>query len=234
MGDWGFDDFKTYLKFQLGQRTDLSAATDDSSNLYGIWVNLAYRELTTTVKLLGKEYNFFFPETEANSTATTTDGTNYISTPTDCLYVEDIFDETNIRWLEPIPHRQFVQYTDRADTSAEGDPVEWVRRGSYIYLHPTPGTTDDTLRIYYKDRVDNLVTTGATVIGAEWDEIILQLALLKALRWTNDYEALSTESNSLGALLDAQSTLYHREELGREPMVRPSVLWIQRGQGYKT
>ena len=233
MGDWSFSQFKTYLKFQLGQRTDLEEATDDSEDLYGVWVNLAYRELTTTVKLLGQEYNFFFPETEVDTTETTTDGTNYVSTPADCLYVEDIFDETNIRWLEPIDHRKFVKYTDRADTNAEGDPTEWVRRGSYIYLHPTPGTTGDTLRIYYKDRVENLEDDDTTVIGAEWDEIILVLALLKGLRWTNEYEALGTEAKSLAALIDSQSTLYKREELGRDNILRPSQLYLQRGRGYK-
>lgn len=234
MGDWGFDDFKKYLKFQLGQRTDLSAGGDDAEDLYGIWVNLAYRELTSATKLLGSEYNFHFPETEVdNAGATTTsDGVNYVSTPSDCLYIEDIYDTTSNRWLEPMPNSTFVQYTDRSDTNAEGPPTEWLRRGSSVFLHPTPDTTY-TLTIYYKKRVVNLTGSTATVIGAEWDEIILQLALIKALRWTKEYDAVSTEAKALGALLDQQANLYKREELSKEPIIKPSVTYLRRGQGYK-
>jgi len=233
MGDWGFDDFKKYLKFQLGQRTDYEAATDDAENLYGVWVNLAYRELTTARKILGQEYNFRFPQIETSTDKTTTDGTAYIDVPTGATYIHDIFDETNNRWLEPIPWREYVKYTDRDDTNAEGDPTQWVRRGSYIYLHPTPGTTDDTIRVYHGKVVDNLEGTGVTSIGAEWDEIILQIALLKGLRWTNEYESLDTEAKALSLMLDQMIGLYKKEELGRNMFVHPSPTYIHRSGGYK-
>ena len=135
MGDWGFDDFKRYLKFQLGQRPDIEAATVDAENLYGVFINLGYRELTKGRKLLGQEYNFRFPQIETVSDKDTSDGVAYVAVPDDTIYIEDIYDEDNKRWLEPIPHRQYLQYTDRADTSAEGEPAEWVRRGSNIYIH---------------------------------------------------------------------------------------------------
>ena len=238
MGDWKFSEFTNYLKFQLGQRTDLEAATDNAEDLYGVWINLGYRELTTARKILGKEYYFRFPQTEISGTKTTTDGENYVAVPTGCIYIEDIYDETNNRWLEPIPHREFIQYTDRSDTNAENKPTEWVRHGSdagvdNVYLHPTPDTTGETLRIYHKKLVTYLTGSGVTVISAEWDEIILQLALLKGLRWTKEYETLSVEAKTLGALLDQQVGLYKKEELGRDQFMRPSITYLRRGEQYK-
>lgn len=232
MGDWGLDDFAKYLKFQLGQRTDLSAAGDDTENLYNVWVNLAYRELTKSRKLLNKEYNFRFPQIETVSDKDTTDGTNYVAVPTGCIYIEDIYDEDSDRWLEPMRHREFIQYTDRSDTNAESKPTEWVRRGTNVYLHPTPDATY-TLNIYYIPLVANLTGTGVTLIGAEWDEVILQLALIKALRWTKEYEAMGAEAKALGTLLDQLVGVYKKEELGRDDFIRPSIVYTNRGHGYK-
>ena len=232
MGDWGLNSFAKYLKFQLGQRTDLAAATDDAESLYETWTNLAYRELTMGRKLIGQEYNFRFPQIETSGTDDTADGPAYVDVPTGCIYIEDVYDETNDRWLEPIPHREYVKYTDRSDTSAEGKPTEWVRRGSYVYLHPTPDAIY-SLRIYYAPLVANLTGTGTTLIGAEWDEIILQLALLKGLRWTKEYETLAVEAKTLGALLDQMAGIYKKEELGRDQFMRPSITYLRRGEQYK-
>ena len=232
MGDWGFDKFKLYLKFQLGQRPDIEAATGSAENLYGVWVNLAYRELTKGRKLLGKEYGFRFPQIETSGTDNTEDGVAYIDVPSGCIYVEDVYDETSKRWLEPIPHRQYLQYTDRADTSAEGEPAEWVRRGSYVYLHPTPGAIY-SVRMYYAPLVAELTGTTAASTGAEWDEIILQLALVKALRWTKDYEAMGAEAKALGTLLDQMVGVYKKEELGRQPFVKADRMALGRGVAYK-
>ena len=235
MGDWGFSDFKRYLKFQLGQRPELEAAGDDSENLYGVWVNLAYRELTKGRKLLGKEYGFRFPQIETSGTDDTADGTAYVDVPSGCIYVEDIYDETSNRWLEPISHRTYVEYTDRSDTNAEGEPTEWVRRGSYVYIHPTADAIY-SLRMYYAPLVAILTGTApldTTLIGAEWDEIVLQLALVKALRWTKDYEAMGGEAKALGTLLDQMVGVYKKEELGRQPFIRADRMALGRGEGYK-
>jgi hypothetical protein len=110
--------------------------------------------------------------------------------------------------------------------------VEWVRRGSNIYVHPTP---DDayTLNIYNWPLVAELSGTTAATTGAEWDEIILQLGLVKALRWTKDYEAMGAEAKALGALLDQMAGVYKKEELGRQPMIRADRMALGRGVAYK-
>lgn len=231
MGSWGFDDFKKYLKFKLGQRDDLEAAGDDAENLYGIWTNLAYRHLTTNRKFFGRQYNISFPERGTSTTDTTVDGQAYIDVPAGTLYVEDLYDETNNRWLEPIHHRKYVKYTDRDTASAEGEPTEWVRRGSYLYLHSTPDDTY-TIRIYTQQIFDDLTGSGTTEIGKEWDEIILQLALVKALKWTKDYQEYEVEKKELFDLLDGMLGVYGKEELGKNEYMHLPWSYLNRS-GYR-
>jgi len=188
MGAWGFDTFKELLKQRAGLRGDLDSLGTSSLNYYGIWVNNAYRQLCTQNNVLGLKKNLYFPELFTSTTATTTDGTAYVSTPASTLYITEVFDTTNGRKLDWIPWKKYIEYTDRTDTDKEGDATEWVRYGSRIYLHPTPSTTGDTLTIYYKKLVADLASADPTIIGAEWDEPILELAAYKMFSAIAEYE----------------------------------------------
>ena len=188
MGALGFDDFKEILKYRLGDRADMESAGDSSLNYYGLFINSAYRQLCTQDSILGLKKRLYFPQLMTSTTDTTTDGTAYIDAPSDCLYITDVYDSTNDRNLDWIPWREYLEYTDRSDTSSEGDATEWTRSGEYIYLHPTPGTTGDTFTIYYKKLVADLSGSATTEIGAEWDDVIIELASYKAFTFVHEYD----------------------------------------------
>lgn len=187
MGALGFDDLKEILKLRAGNRADLSAAGDSSLNYYGIWVNSAYRQLCTQDKILGLAKRLYFPQLFTSTTKTTTDGTAYVTEPDDCLYITDVYDTTNNRNLDWIPFKEYLEYTDRTNTASEGDPTEWTRSEGRVYLHSTPGTTGDTLTIYYKKLVADLSGTQTTAIGAEWDDVILELAAYKMFTFLHEH-----------------------------------------------
>lgn len=188
MGALGFDTFKEYVKLRCGNRADLSAAGDSSLNYYGIWVNSAYRQLCTQDKILGLPKKLIFPQLHTSTTKTTTDGTAYVTDPTDVLYVTEVYDTTNNRKLDNISWKKYIEYTDRTTTTSEGEPTEWTRARGRIYLHPTPDTSGETLTVYYKKLVADLSGTLTTDIGAEWDDVIVELATYKAFTWLHEYE----------------------------------------------
>ena len=187
MGALGFDTFKEMLKLRAGNRADLTAAGDSSLNYYGIWVNSAYRQLCTQDNILGMRKRLYFPQLMTSTTKTTTDGTAYVAAPSSMLYIVDIFDTTNGRNLSWIPWRKYLEYTDRTSTTSEGEPTEWSRYGAYVYLHPTPDTTGETLTIYYKKLVADLTGELTTDIGAEWDDAIVELASYKMFTFLHEH-----------------------------------------------
>ena len=150
MGALTFAYLKEMVKLRLGNNAAWSAAGDSSLDYYGIWVNSAYRMLCTQDKVLGLPKKLYFPELLTSTTKTTTDGTAYVTVPSDVLYITEVYDTTHNVRLTNIPWKQYIEYTDRTTTTAESDPTEWVRYSGYIYLHPTPQTTGDTMTIYYK------------------------------------------------------------------------------------
>ena len=228
MGDWGFDDFKAYLKIQFGNRDDLETTGASSDiNLYGVWVNLAYKELVNRNRWWGRKIDFYFPqlETDTNresSAITTTDGTEYVSVPTDALIIRDIWDETNDRSLDRIASwNEYVDYTGRDDTSAENKPTEWIRNGTYIYLYPTPDATY-TLRVYYRKIPADLTSSGVTLIGSEWDEIILLGAKIKGKTWLGDKDDLEETKKEWAEKVDGLVGIYSEEERDINVRAKPA------------
>ena len=218
MGDYTYDSFIKYVKFRMGQRTDLSSV--DSEDLYGTWVNAAYKMLTSKNVIFGIKgfhKSFYFPELEtADTSQSTVDGTAYIDVPSDCLVIREVEDTTNDRLLTPTSWREYKKYADRADTSAESEPTEWVRRGTYIYLHPTP---DDayTMTIDYRQRVTVDISGDSTTdIGNEWDEPILQLATYKGLMWMEEFDKAQIVKEEFKETVADILGIYFQEELGRE------------------
>lgn len=235
MGSYSFDNFRAYLKLRFGNADEFESPI----NYYGIWTNNAYRQLTTKDRLIlpdsggrGTVFKLKLPELETDTTATTTDGQAYITTPTDALVVRHIFDETNGRKLKWIPWARYVRYTDRADTAAEGDPFEWNHRGSKIYLHPTPDATM-TMRVYRKLRYTAL-SAGAdvTLLGAEWDDVILELAFIEGNRWLNRWDLVKVAQTNLVEMLSGLITVYDTEEKDRDEFWRPDEAYNQRGSHY--
>ena len=226
MGALAFDELKEILKLRCGNRADLESAGDSSLNYYGIWVNSAYRQLCTQDFVLGLRKKLYFPQLMTSTTKTTTDGTAYVTTPSDVLYIIDVYDTTNNVNLENISWEKYLEYTDRTSSTAEGDPDEWSRYGSYIYLHPTPGTTGDTLTVYYKKLVANLTGTVTTAIGAEWDDVILELAAYKAFLFLHEYEKSKVCKEAFLEMAVGLASVYDNEGVDTDLTIGPSSSYM--------
>lgn len=211
MGTETLTTFLENVKLQLGNNTAFASPTD----FYTRWINRAYIRLTTQDIFWGTRRRFYFPQLETSSTAATADGVVYVSVPTDCLVVRDIYDTTNNRKLTNIPHPTYVGYTDRSNTSAEGKSTEWVRQGTYLYLHPTPDAIY-TLRIYYR-KIPAILSLGAdaTVLGTEWDEPIITLAAYTGKIWTMDYDKAKILKQEFLDQTAGLVSLYGAEEKAR-------------------
>jgi len=226
MAAWGYDDFVGYLKFRLGERSELESATDQSQNLYGVWINSAYRQLTNSDRVWGLALDYCFPELNVESVpATTTDGVQYVSTPTDCLYIQEVYDYTNSKRLDWIPWAEYVGYTNRYDTTAEGEPNKWHRRGEYIYLHPTPDTTGEYIYIYYRKKVPNLSGTDETLIGDEWDEVILTLATIKGLIWLRDWDKVKDLKDEWRDMVTGLVGHPSKEQRAQRANIQPELIY---------
>uniref|UniRef100_A0A6M3KXW4 Uncharacterized protein n=1 Tax=viral metagenome TaxID=1070528 RepID=A0A6M3KXW4_9ZZZZ len=212
MGTINFGAMKEYAKFQLGNNTEFEAVGSSATNFYGLWVNRAYNHLTTRDRFFGVRRDFYFPQLETSSTANTVDGTAYVSVPTDCLIIREVYDTTNNRKLVNVPHSEYVGYTSRTDTTAEGQPTSWVRQGTYIYLYPTPDATY-ALRIYHRKIPVVLSVDGAvTEIGDEWDDIIVQLAVYYGKFWTGDYEGAKMAREDVNDRIASLISIYGKEK----------------------
>ena len=228
-GTYKFTEFTAYLKLMFGNNDTLREPID----YYGVWINTAYHRLTTRNRLWGLKKSFEFPELETVNTATTTtDGTQYISVPTDCLHVRDLYDKTNDRYLVNIPYREYLKYLDRFDTSAEGEPIEWVRAGTRLYLHPTPDTTGETIYIYYRKIPTALSGVLTTAIGPEWDEIILQQAFIIGKEWLGEYDKATALKKDLAESIAGLIGIYDLEEMASQPTHKPESQ-VTLEQGYK-
>lgn len=228
---WGLDDFTKYLKITFSRRTDLESI--DSENLYETWINSAYRDLTTRKKFWTLKKEFYFPELFTNDTSqSTSDGVAYIDVPSDCLYIEDVFDVTTGKQLDWMSWGWYKSQTDRSDTSKENNPIKWHRRGDYIYLHQTPDAIY-SMDVDYKKRVADLSGTGETIIGPEWDEVILTLATIKGFAALRDWDQhdrfkeifLEQVANLIG--------IYDKEErLSRRETMKPDSRYYRKN-GYR-
>lgn len=226
MGALGFDDFKEQIKYRHSMDTSPETIGDSSLNFYGIWANHAYKQICSAHRLFGINKRFRIPQLETSTTATTTDGTAYVSVPSGCLVVRTVYDSTNNRRLDQISWDTYLEYTDRADTTAEGDPTEWTRSGARIYLHSTPGTTGDTLTIYYKKLPSDMTGTETTIIGAEWDEPIVQLAAYKGFIWLGQYDKAKATKEEFIETIAGLIPLYGAEELDANVKYGPTSAYM--------
>lgn len=217
MGDKQFSVFQSDLTTNLGERGDISSKADD-------WINTAYMTLVTQSRLYGVNVRkrFYFPELETVSSSTdTTDGTAYISTPSDCLIVRAVWDSTNDNMLTKVSWRDYLSRTGRADSDAEGIPQDYCRNGSRIYLGPTP---DDAyaMYVYHRKRVTLMSDDDDTTdIGTEWDEVIVKLATVQSLLRLKDYEAYKIEKAELISMIQGVIDIYEQEELDRRDIRKP-------------
>jgi len=213
---YSFDDFCTYLKFELGQRTDLESPT----NFYKTWINAAYISLTTRDKLFGMNKSFWFPQLETSGTATTAAGVAYVIAPVDLLITRRIWNTTDDAYLKPITKDEYYKRLGKATTANRGTPTEYVRLGANIYLSPTPDDSTTALTIYYRMVPAVLVeATDVTVLGQEWDEPILKLAVIQAQQKLKEYDMAELEKKAWIEDVLGLMGIYNQEERARETVL---------------
>lgn len=223
MGSLSYGDMKSRALFQLGgtSRTELSGPTD----YVGIWVNAALRDLTTKNRYMGLRKNFVFPTLETSAEDVTVDGRAYVPTPDDCLIVRTVYDKTNNRKLERINWNTYTSYTDRETAASEGKPSEWIRSSVNIYLHPTPDAAYD-LDIFYKKIHPALSATGdVTMLGDEWDDVIVQLAVIKGQMWMNNWDKVKLLKEVWLEDVSSMLGLYDAEERDMHPQIKGSAAY---------
>jgi len=185
-----------------------------------LWVNSAIKELTSKNVIFGiKGFHkrVYFPELEVEDTSqSTVDGVAYIDVPTGALVIREVDDTTNDRLLEPTSWGEYKSYSGRADADSEGQPTQWVRRGQYIYLYPTPDSAYAMTVDHRKKITSDISGDSVTDIGAEWDDAIVALATYKGLRWMNEQPDLvnGVKQEFMEIAADILG-IYFQDEVGR-------------------
>jgi hypothetical protein len=230
MGEYTFSEFKDYLQLRLGERDDIESK--GGVNFLEVWVNAAYRKLAARNYFFGGiKMSFEFPELYTSTSSNTTDGIEYVSTPSDCLYVTEIYDSTNDRKLDRIDWKSYIGYTDRSDTSAEGEPTHWIRRGSNIYLHPTPDDTYSMTIHYQKIPAELSDASDTTVLGDEWDTPILELACYTAHIALGEYDKADRAKAEFMDQVQSLIGIYNREKQDMDLVISENLdsIYFDRG-----
>jgi hypothetical protein len=214
MGLYTYAQFKDRLKLRLGNND----AWDD---YYGVWINSAYRELCTKQTVWELKRTLYIPQLETSTTAATVDGTGYVSVPSDCLAIREVYDSTNELRLTWMSWPYYISKTNKSVEADRDEPLLWHRKGGYIFLYPTPEDAY-TLTIYYKKLVDDLTDNAeVTDIGAEWDDIILEMAHFHARMWNNEYDKAKISKEYAKEKVAELMMVYGTEEKARTEMLRP-------------
>ena len=231
MGAKTLSQFTTDLKFELGRSVDTSL--DD---YYTGWINTAYTSLTTRHKFFGERFNLRFPELEDEHTASCTAGDTYVLAHANCLYIQEVWDSTNDARLRNISWREYNSITGRNTTASRNKPTKWVQRGktgSYkrVYISPTPAGAYG-LVLFDRRRATALADDDdTTVIGAEWDEPILQLAVLLTHSRLNEFDRIEPKKPEWIEMMTDVAGIYDKEELARKDVRSPSLSYIERPYG---
>lgn len=214
--------FRSDLLLELGNRQDVTESTQTQ------WINSSYADLCTRDTFWGLRVplKFLFPELNTSTTKNTTAYRAYIDVPTDCLVTATIHDTSNDVKLKNIAWRDYVRKTGRDDSGEADKPTLWVRYGSYYYLYPTPDSTY-VMTVYYRKRPAALsATTDTTAIGAEWDEVILKLAVIQSLMRLKDYEKAEVEKKEWLDVVASKISIYRQEMGDRGDYMKPDPAYF--------
>ena len=193
------------------------------------YVNMAYKRLTTADKMWEVKQRFYFPELEVVTSVNTTDGNQYILTPSDCLVLRELYNTTSNVRLDWMSWPDYIGKTDRFTAASETAPTLWHRRGTRIYLSPTPDAVY-SINVNYKKRVTSLdgTTYNTTVIGEEWDEVILEIATYIAWYELNQTDKAEVAKKNAREMIAEKIGVYAAEEQARRERVRPDPTWNTR------
>jgi hypothetical protein len=217
MGDRTYSDFKTDVLFELGNRND----TDISATWLGRVVNDAYIELACSRELYGAKGRVYFPELEQGDTSQTvnTTDTNTLTIPYNAMVIRHVRDDTSDYVLKRVSQTEMWK---KWGNSGTGAPKYWYRDDTVIRIQPD---ADDTysMRILFKARPDALSdNTDTTAIGSEWDEIILQLAVIKAHYRLREFPEANAKVPIVQQMIRNIAGIYNEEQRANDDRILPS------------
>ena len=219
MGERTFTEMKDDLKLELGNRDDDIV----TSARLGAWINQAYIQLTCGKQIFGIKKRLYFPELEVfDWSKSTTDSVASISLPSNCLIIRHIKMASGGNNL-PLKRMTEKEYWDYVKVPAGyTEPTHWVRYNNNILLYPTP---DDTysMRIAYRKR-PTLLSSGddLTEIGDEWDDVILQLAVVRSHLRIGEIDKANAKKPYLEESINNIIELYFEEERALDSKILPT------------
>ena len=214
-----------HLKWRLGKRSDLSAQTDLSVDMFARWANDSIQELSTKHYFWQTKFNWEFPELDTDDSATggadTSDGVPWVTIPTTAIFIQDVWDSTNDRMLDWLSWGDYLQKPGRADTDKEGKPVYWARRGRRVYTYPTSDATY-ALISYFREYPADISGSDTNPLGSEWDLLVMELAAQKGFHHMRDKDGADECRGEFLRMAAEMSGIYTREERAGRKRVRMS------------
>jgi len=142
----------------LGNRED-----DATFALAKAWVRRAHQDMSTTK---------VFKEAIITAAGVTIASTQAVALPADFFSIYSLRDTTNKTRLVQVSNQRF----DSFDNSLEGVPTHYTLSPTTMELWRTPDAIFN-LQIRYRKRLAPMTADGATtLIGPEWDQILIFLA----------------------------------------------------------
>ncbi len=221
---FSFDELCDIVKWRSGKRSDLESATDSSLNLFDKWVNQAVLELASKHRIFEVKLNFEFPSLLTYTSATDIDDGEYEQAiASDCLHVKYVWDATSDYLLEWKSFNNLLQIAGRADSDSEGPPKFWSRYGNSVWVSPT---VDDSYSLvqFYRQRPATLTSASTSSgLGAEFDDLIIELATYKAFHYLRDEDGRKACVEEFRRLVIDMAGLYTEEEKARSGRSRAKV-----------
>lgn len=204
MGLRTLQEMRDELIQRLGNRQDVAAARLNN------WINAAYMEITT---------RYVFHELHRRELVPVAAGDDAVVLPGDIHSILSMRDMTNYKKLRPTSWRSI----DDAGEYVFSSPESYARFGAVALLQP--GTEADLIvQVRYLARVTPLVVdTDVAVTPTEWDEVIEQGALWRALRALLEPERAEGERQEHLRLINSMPLADQLEDIdyGRESTMGP-------------
>jgi hypothetical protein len=197
----GITALSTEIIARLGNRSDIDARALT-------WLNDGYVEL-----LLSPRFAFYELDTSGTFATVSTTRTYSLTSFTTLWFLLTVRDTTNIRRLRQANVREFDEIQHVA-----GQPTRYARFGATLELDPTPDGAY-TIQLRYRKRPDELVIGGSHVLGREWDEVLVALAVLKGREALEQTEQAAAQRQLVEMLLAAREEVYALEDMDSDTTI---------------
>lgn len=201
----GITELATEITARLGNRTDISSRVL-------MWLNDGYVEL-----LLSPRFNFWELDTSGTFVTVSSTRTYSLTSFTTLWFLLTVRDTTNIRRLRQAHVREFDEIQH-----VSGQPTRYARYGTTLELDPTPDGAY-TIQLRYRKRPDELTLGGSHLLGREWDEVLVALAVLKGREALEQTEQASAQRQLVEHLLATREDALALEDQDSDTTIGPDL-----------